>query len=84
VKNVYEVKVRAQCPVNPTDIDLYDFTIESDEIIEVEQILRFVHDHAGDQKVFQEDLTQKCAVTLGAKVRSVGVHSGVRVICEAP
>lgn len=84
MKNTYELKMRAQCPVNQTDVDLYDFTIESDEIIEVEQILRFVRDHAGDQKVFQEDLTQKCAVTLGAKVRSVGYHSGVRVVCEAP
>jgi hypothetical protein len=84
VKNTYEYEVRAQCPVNPTDTDLYRFTIESETIIEVEDIVRFFTKHAGDERVFQEDLTQKAAVTLGAHVRSVGYHSGIKVTCEAP
>ena len=83
-QNKYEIEVRAQCPVNPTDVDLYQFTIESQTIIEVEAIARFFNEHAGDTKVFQEDLTIKAAVTLGAHVRSVGYHSGVKVTCEAP
>ena len=84
MKNTYEYQVRAQCPVNPTDVDLYDFVIESQTIIEVEAIARFFNEHAGDREVFQEELTRKAAVTLGAKVRSTGWHSGIKVTCEAP
>ena len=80
----YEVEVRAQCPVNPQDTDLYAFTIESEAMIEVEKIVAFFAAHAGTRNVFQETLTQQCAVTLGACVTSVGWHSGIKVICEAP
>ena len=69
MKILYEIEVRAQCPVNPKDTDLYQFTIESKTIIEVEKIIVFFKDHAFNEKIFQEDLTQKCAVTLGAVVR---------------
>lgn len=84
MKNSYNIEVRAQCPVNPSDTDLYKFTIESESIIEVERIVDFFKRNAGKKKVFQEVLTQKCAVTLGAKVTSQGVHSGVHVTCVAP
>ena len=84
MNNTYEYQVRAQCPVNPTDTDLYAFTIRSEGLIEVEKIVAFFRDNAGAQKVFQEALTQNCAVTLGARVTSVGVHSGVKVTCKAP
>lgn len=84
MKNTYEYQVRAQCPVNPTDTDLYAFTLESEAIIEVEKIVAFFEANAKEKSVFQEALTQKCAVTLGARVRSVGWHSGVKVVCEAP
>lgn len=84
MRTIYEIEVRAQCPVNPKDIDLYQFTIESNDIIEVEYIARFFRDHAGDTQVFQEELTRKAAVTIGARVRSVGHHSGIKVTCEAP
>lgn len=84
MKNTYEYQVRAQCPVNPTDTDLYAFTLESEAIIEVEKIVAFFEANAKEKNVFQEALTQKCAVTLGARVRSVGWHSGVKVVCEAP
>lgn len=84
MKNRYEYEVRAQCPVNPADTDLYKFVIESESIIEVERIVAFFKKHGGDKKVFQERLTNKCAVTLGARVTSVGWHSGVRVECVAP
>jgi hypothetical protein len=80
----YEVEVRAQCPVNPDDRDMYAFVIETQAMIEVERIVAFFGEHAGTRNVFQEALTQKCAVTLGAKVISVGWHSGVKVTCEAP
>lgn len=83
-KNTYQFEVRAQCPVNPSDTDLYDFTIESEALIEVEKIIAFIQANAGEQKVFQEALTQKCAVTLGARVTSVGYHSGIKVTSVAP
>lgn len=84
MKNTYEYQVRAQCPVNPSDTDLYAFTITSEHLIEVEKIVAFFKDNAGAQKVFQEALTNACAVTLGANVTSVGYHSGVKVTCVAP
>lgn len=80
----YEVEVRAQCPVNPGDTDTYDFVIESQAMIEVEKIVAFFADNARLKNIFQEALTQKCAVILGAKVTSIGWHSGIKVICTAP
>lgn len=80
----YQLDVKAQCPVNPSDTDLYAFTIESESLIEVETIIGFFSEHAKHKNIFQEALTQKCAVTLGAKVTSVGYHSGVKVTCVAP
>jgi hypothetical protein len=80
----YEVEVRAQCPVNPQDTDLYIFTIESESIIECEKITAFIAENAGKKEVFQETLTNLCAVTLGAKVTSVGWHGGIKVTCQAP
>lgn len=84
MKNKYEIEVRAQCPVVPTDTDLYLFTIESDSIIECEKITAFVKANAGKNEVFQETLTQQCAVALGARVTSVGWHGDVKVTCVAP
>lgn len=84
MRNIYEYQVRAQCPVNPSDTDLYQFTIESDSLIKVEEIVAFFRKNAGRKNIFQEALTQKCAVTLGARVTSVGWHSNVKVTCTAP
>lgn len=80
----YEYQVRAQCPVVPTDTDLYQFTIESEHLIEVEKIRDFFDKNAGKKETFQEVLTQQCAVTLGAQVTSEGWHGGIKVICHAP
>jgi hypothetical protein len=80
----YDIEVRAQCPVVPTDTDLYQFAIESATLIEVEKITAFFAANAGKKETFQETLTQQCAVTLGAKVTSTGWHSGIKVTCEAP
>lgn len=84
MRNTYEVEVRAQCPVNPRDTDLYAFKIEAETIIEVERIAAFFKANAGKKNVFQESLTQQCAVTMGARVTSTGWHSGIKVICVAP
>lgn len=84
MKCLYEIEVKAQCPVNPTDTDLYSFTIESQSLIQVEKITEFFEQNSFNKNVFQEALTQNCAVTLGAKVVSVGWHSGIKVTCVAP
>lgn len=84
MKCQYDIEVRAQCPVNPNDTDLYQFTIESEKFIEVEKIAAFFQENAGKLETFQEVLTQNCAVTLGARVTSVGWHSGIKVTCHAP
>jgi hypothetical protein len=84
VQNSYEIQVRGQCPVNPTDTDVYAFHIESEVLIEVEKIVAFFAANAGKSQVFQEVLTQTCAVALGARVTSIGWHSGVKVTCRAP
>lgn len=80
----YDIEVRAQCPVNPSDTDLYQFTVESESLIEVEKIAAFFNENAGRKETFQESLTQQCSVTLGARVTSVGWHSGIKVTCVAP
>lgn len=82
MKNSYEVEVKAQCPCNPQDTDCYKFTIESESIILVEKIAAFFEQYAGVKETYQEALTQKCAVTLGAKVTSVGWHHGIKVTCQ--
>jgi hypothetical protein len=84
MRNTYEIQVRAQCPINPADIDLYHFTIEAEGMLLVEDIVAFFNANAKKKNIYQEDLTQRCAVTLGAKVRSIGWHSGVKCTCEAP
>lgn len=81
---LYEYEVRAQYPVNPSDTDLYQFTIESESLIQVEKIADFFAKNAGRAEVFQEALTQQCAVTLGAQVTSIGWLSGIKVTCHAP
>lgn len=82
--NTYEHRVVARCPVDPAVFDVYDFVIQSPDIIHAEDILRFFKEHAGDRTIFQEDLTMKCASALQARVVSVGWHSGIKATCEAP
>lgn len=84
MKCCYEIEVRAQCPVQKDDTDLYKFLIMSETLIEVEKISAFFAARAGAHHVFQEALTQQCAVALGARVVSVGWHSGIKVTCVAP
>jgi hypothetical protein len=81
---IYEIEVRAQCPVELNLTDIYTITIESRQLIEVEKIVEFFQLWAGKKEVFQEVLTKQCASTLGARVSSVGWHSGVKVTCHAP
>jgi len=81
--NTYCLEVRAVCPVVDGERDLYQVTVESESMIEVELIISFFKQY-GEQKIFQEELTRKAATNLGARVTTVGNHSGVTVTCRAP
>jgi hypothetical protein len=82
MKCTYELTVETRCPVDPSTMDRYVFTIETHRFIEVEKILDFFIGQR--EAVFQEHLTAACAEKFGGIVKSVGVHSGVRTVCEAP
>lgn len=81
--NVYELKVRAVCPIHAELIDVYDVTIRTPALIEVEKILEWFKRYENRQ-IFQEVLTQESAVGLGVSVEVVGMHAGVKVTCAAP
>lgn len=81
MKCKYEIEVQAQCPCEPENTDRYQFTIESESIIVVEKIAEFFDKNAKAKNIFQEDLTYKCAVALGAKVTSEAWHHGIKVTC---
>lgn len=81
--NTYRLEVRAQCPVNDGERDLYQVTITSPSVIQVESILGFF-DAYKHEKIYQEELTRKASMTLGAQVETVGIHSGVTVRSVAP
>lgn len=83
MKNEYCLEVSAACPVNDGERDMYQVTIRSQSIIEVEKILEFFARFA-TEKIFQEELTRKAATALGAQVETVGIHSGVTVRSSAP
>lgn len=72
--------VTGTCPVDHKP-DRYEAVIECTNTVKVEDIVR----EAGAlqaQPMFQEDLTQALARALGAKVTTIGYHSGVKTICE--
>lgn len=81
--NTYELEVRAICPHNKELIDVYDVTIQTNEIIKAETILEWFTRYSTRQ-VYQEDLTKESAVGLGARVTTVGIHAGVKITSIAP
>lgn len=83
MQNIYELEVQAQCPVNDNDRDIYQVIITSPHIIKVEDINDFFRSKKSE-KIFQEELTRQAAVALGARVETIGNHSGVIVRSIAP
>lgn len=81
--NVYQLEVRARCPIHAELTDMYSVTIRTNALITVEVILDFFRQYKQKQ-IFQELLTQEAAVGLGAHVETVGIHAGVKVTCTAP
>ena len=84
MKNTYELHVVCRCPVSDY-IDMYQMSVESDEMIQVESILQVIN-AVRDEKAFQEDLCRRFSESLGKRVTLVGWHSGVKVtsISEGP
>jgi hypothetical protein len=74
---VYELEALCSCPVDGKS-DYYAVTVTSAAAIPVETILAAVKGH-GAQRQFQEAFSEALSRTLGAKVRTVGRHSGVKV-----
>lgn len=78
----YSLMVRCRCPVDDLT-DTYDVTIDSATTIKVEDILEITKPLAST-KMFQEDLTAALARALGARVVTIGYHSGVLTTVTAP
>lgn len=81
--NVYQLEVRTMCPIAHRETDVYQVTVESESMIEVELIVAFFKSYSKKQ-IYQEELTQRAATALGARVETVGIHSGVTVRSVAP
>ena len=76
----HSLTITASCPVDGKP-DHYEAVIECARVVKVEDIIAAV-ESLRVQKIFQEELTQELARTLGAKVTTTGYHSGVKTICE--
>lgn len=81
--NVYELELRARCPIHAELTDIYSVRLESESLVKVEDILEFMR-RFSERQVFQEDVTREIAVGLGVKAQLVGLHSGVRITSTAP
>lgn len=77
----HALTVEANCPVDDT-LDVYSVTVETTEVIDVEKILHAI-DKLTAKPLYQEELTLGLSRRLGAKVVTVGEHSGVKTTCEA-
>ena len=73
----YTISIKSNCPVDGRP-DTYEAEITSSHPIAVEKIVECVSEFC-DQKIFQEEITERLARILSARVRTVGWHSGVRV-----
>jgi galactitol-specific phosphotransferase system IIB component len=75
----HEVQVYGSCPVDGKT-DTYDVTVTTRKVIKVEDILAAIH--AINWPIFQEEMTQQLADSLGCRIRSIGYHSGIKTTCE--
>ena len=76
----HSLTITAACPVDGKP-DHYDAVVKCNRVLKVEDILAAV-EGMKDRKVFQEELTQELARTIGARVTTTGYHSGVKTVCE--
>lgn len=76
--NIYKTTHRADCP-NGGLVDAYKITVESPDMIEVEAIQKCLKE--APKKLFQEQLADLLRKRLGATIKVVGFHHGVKVKC---
>lgn len=76
----HSLTITATCPVDGKP-DHYDATIECARVVKVEDIIAAVY-ALKTRTIFQEELTQELSRQLGAKVTTIGYHSGVKTTCE--
>jgi len=78
----HEFVATCTCPVD-SGPDTYEVMVETQIDIPVESILAATA-ALKDEKLYQEEFTRHLARQLGARVTTVGWHSGVRTTCRAP
>jgi hypothetical protein len=76
----HECKFARRCPVN-NGFDIYDLRVETSGLLKVEDILAAID--ALPEQIFQEEITERLAQALAAKVTTTGYHSGVKTTVEA-
>ena len=69
----HEFELRAVCPVDSYE-DLYAVTLRIERLVQCEEVLKAARGVAGKGEVYQEELTQKLADTLGGEVTTKGFH----------
>ena len=75
----YKFNIVARCP-NDTSVNIYNVTVKSKSMIEVEEFLRIQNDYYR-RDIFQEDLFEHLKATYG-DVKVAGTHLGVKVISK--
>ncbi len=75
----YKFKIVARCP-NDTSVNIYDITIKSKTMIEVEEFLRIQNEYY-NRDIYQEDLFNNLKDKY-TDVKVVGNHLGVEIISE--
>ena len=77
----HELEITCKCPVDDT-LDRYHVMVSVNRVLPVEDIIAAVADLP--PREYQENLTDRLARVLGARVVSVGIHSGVTTRCYCP
>ena len=75
----YKFKIVARCP-NDTSVNIYDITIKSKTMIEVEEFLRIQNEYY-NRDIYQEDLFNNLKDKY-TDVKVVGNNLGVEIISE--
>lgn len=79
--NKYIAKFTALCPNNSKVVDEYTIIIKTKNMIEVEEIIKYLKS-LQNKSVFQEKLTKKIAKHFNAKVKLIGWHFNIKVVCK--
>jgi hypothetical protein len=77
----HELWTQCTCPVDQST-DTYLVQVQTTRMLPVEEILAAAR-ALREVAIFQEEYTQRLARQLGARVTTLGYHSGVRTRCVA-